>query len=58
MQNLVDFARQVIFVHGGKAVREAACHAEICERAGDLKTAETWRLVQATISDLETPQIH
>jgi len=58
MQNIVDFARQIIFVHGGKAVSEAACHAEICEHAGNFKMAETWRLVQAAISDLETPRIH
>lgn len=58
MHNLVDFARQVIFVHGGKAVSEAAYHADLCERVGDAKTARTWRLVQATISDLEKPRIH
>ncbi|MBL8907028.1 MAG: hypothetical protein JNM20_10155 [Rhizobiales bacterium] len=58
MQNLVDFARQVIFVHGGKAVSEAAYHAELCERLGDVKTARTWRLVQAAIADLEKPCIH
>ena len=58
MQNLVDFARQVIFVHGGKAVSEAAYHAELCERAGDSKTAHTWRRVQAAISDLEQPRVH
>ena len=58
MQNLVEVARQIIFVHGGKAISEAACHAELCERAGDLKTAKTWRLVQSVISDLENPSIH
>jgi len=58
MQNIVDFARQVIFVHGGKAVSEAAYHAELCERAGDARTAHTWRKVQAAISDLEKPQTH
>jgi hypothetical protein len=58
MQNIVEFARQVIFVHGGKAGLEAACHADICERAGDRKTAETWRLVRATIDDLEKPRMN
>lgn len=58
MQNIVDFARQVIFAHGGKAGSEAAFHAEICERAGDRRTAETWRLVQAAIDDLAKPRVN
>ena len=58
MQNFFDFARQVIFVHGGRAASEAACHAELCERAGDTKTAHTWRRIQAAINDLEKPSIH
>ena len=58
MQDFFDFARQVIFVHGGKAVSEAAYHADLCERLGDVKTARTWRRVQAAITDLEEPRIH
>jgi hypothetical protein len=41
-----QFAEALVFVHGRKAEAEAAMHAELCERSGDMETAETWRGVQ------------
>ena len=37
------FADALVFVHGQKALAEAARHAELCERAGDMETAARWR---------------
>ena len=37
------FADALVFVHGHKALAEAARHAELCERAGDMETAGRWR---------------
>jgi hypothetical protein len=44
-----QFAEALVFVHGRKAEAEAAMHAAICERSGDMETAETWRRVQNTL---------
>ncbi|NMD07548.1 MAG: hypothetical protein GYA66_06180, partial [Phyllobacteriaceae bacterium] len=37
------FADALIFVHGNRALAEAARHAELCERSGDMETAARWR---------------
>lgn len=37
------FADALIFVHGSRAFAEAARHAELCERTGDMETAARWR---------------
>jgi hypothetical protein len=42
----VQFAEALIFVHGRKAEAEAAMHAALCEKSGDMETADTWRRVQ------------
>jgi hypothetical protein len=41
-----QLAEALVFVHGRKAEAEAAMHAALCERSGDMETAETWRSVQ------------
>jgi hypothetical protein len=44
-----QFAEALVFVHGRKAEAEAAMHAVLCEKSGDMETAETWRRVQNTL---------
>jgi len=46
------FAEALVFVHGTRAESEAARHALLCEKAGDLDTAERWRLLQRAVRDL------
>ena len=46
---LVEFASQVIEVHGHKAEREAVRQAALCAKYGKTQTAETWRLVNEEI---------
>lgn len=46
------FAEALVFVHGTGAESEAAKHALLCEKAGDLEAAETWRLLQRVVRDL------
>ncbi len=43
------FAEALVFAHGPKAEAEAAMHAILCEKSGDMETAETWRKVQSTL---------
>ncbi len=45
----LQFAEALVFVHGPRAEAEAAMHAILCERTGDMETAETWRQVQSTV---------
>lgn len=45
----LQFAEALVFVHGPRAEAEAAMHAILCERTGDMETAETWRQVQSTL---------
>ena len=45
----LQFAEALVFVHGPRAEAEAAMHAILCERTGDMETAETWREVQSTL---------
>ena len=46
----VEFARQLLYIHGMRAEAEAARHADVCARMGDEMTAEMWHRVEATIS--------
>ncbi len=46
----VEFARQLLYIHGARAEAEAAQHAHMCARMGDENTAEMWHRVEATIS--------
>jgi len=46
------FAEALVFVHGKGAESEAAKHALICERSGDMETAETWRQLQGVVRKL------
>jgi hypothetical protein len=48
----VEFARQLIYVHGIRAEAEAQQHAMICTRMGDAETAEMWYRVEAVIESL------
>jgi hypothetical protein len=49
------FAEALVFVHGKGAESEAAKHAQICERLGDMETAETWRQLQGAVRSLKRP---
>ena len=42
----LQFAEALVFAQGAKAEAEAAKHAILCEKSGDMETAETWRNVQ------------
>ena len=46
------FAEALVFVHGNSAESEAAKHALICEKMGDLEAAETWRQLQGAVRQL------
>lgn len=46
------FAEALVFVHGKSAESEAARHAVLCEKMGDLETAATWRQLQGAVRDL------
>jgi hypothetical protein len=45
----MQFAEALVFAHGPKAEAEAAMHAILCEKSGDMETAETWRRVQSAL---------
>ena len=49
------FADALVFVHGPRALAEAARHAELCERAGDMETAARWRRTMAQVN-ARTPE--
>jgi hypothetical protein len=53
-QGYHQFAEALIFVHGPRAVAEAALHAMLCEKSGDSETATAWRQVQSAVSQLQT----
>ncbi len=46
------FAEALVFVHGKGAESEAAKHAQLCEKVGDLNAAETWRQLQGAVRRL------
>ena len=39
----IHFAEALVFAHGPKAEAEAAMHPILCEKSGDMDTAETDR---------------
>ncbi len=47
--NLNALAEALVFVHGKYAESEAARHALMSERSGDMEIAEAWRDVQRTV---------
>lgn len=47
------FAEALVFVHGKSAESEAAKHALICERMGDMDSAERWRQLQGAVRGLK-----
>ena len=49
------FAEALVFVHGKSAESEAAKHALMCERMGDMETAETWRQLQGAVRRIKLP---
>jgi hypothetical protein len=55
-QNLDLFAEALVFVHGMRAESEAALHAALCEKSGDMETAETWRNLQQTVRRMKAEQ--
>jgi len=55
---IVEFARQLLVVHGAKAAEEAAVHERICVKCGAERTAETWRSVQTALEDLTGKCLH
>ena len=48
-QDLNLFAEALVFVHGCRAEAEAARHAALCEKSGDMEIAETWRKLQRAV---------
>ena len=48
-QGYHQFAEALVFVHGPRAESEAALHAALCEKSGDIDTAQTWRCVQHAV---------
>lgn len=50
--NLNILAEALVFAHGKSAESEAARHALMSERMGDMETAETWREVQRALRQL------
>ena len=45
-----DYARQLLEMHGDKAVAVAAKKARSFEEKGNSKEAETWRHIEAALS--------
>lgn len=60
MQNatIIEFARQLLVIHGVKASEEARVHERICVKYGAEHTAETWRSVQAALKDMKGNCLH
>jgi len=48
------FADALVFVHGPRALAEAARHAELCERSGDMESAARWRRTMAHVKAART----
>ncbi|MCB1379450.1 MAG: hypothetical protein KDK89_13950 [Alphaproteobacteria bacterium] len=56
-QDLTFFAEALVFAHGHRAECEAALHAELCEKSGNMETADTWRRLQKAIRDQARPRL-
>ena len=52
-----DFAEALVFVHGKLAEAEAARHAILCEKSGDMDFADTWRKVQVAVCDFQDRRV-
>lgn len=50
-----DYARQLLEVHGAKAVAEAAQKARAFEQEGKSEDAETWRHIEAALKLMRGP---
>jgi hypothetical protein len=50
-----DYARRLVGVHGTKAEVEAAQKASECEKQGDKGQAQDWRRIQAAIKEIRGP---
>jgi hypothetical protein len=56
MQNgYSHFAEALVFVHGTRAVAEAARHAELCLKQGDTEMAAHWHTTLKAVRSLKTP---
>lgn len=60
MQNatIIEFARQLLVIHGVKACEEAEVHERICVKYGADRTAKTWRSVQTALKDMNANCLH
>jgi hypothetical protein len=50
---LAHFADALVFVHGPRAMSEAARHAELCEKSGDQESAARWRRAMRIVREQE-----
>jgi len=50
---IIEFARQLLVIHGVKASEEARVHERICVKYGAERTARTWRSVQTALADIK-----
>lgn len=55
---IIEFARQLLVIHGVKACEEAKVHERICVKYGADSTAETWRSVQTVLKDMKGNCLH
>ncbi|HTN97740.1 MAG TPA: hypothetical protein VL101_12250 [Nordella sp.] len=51
---IIEFARQLLVIHGVKASEEAQVHERICVKYGAKRTAQTWRSVQTALRDMDS----
>ena len=52
---IAEYARQLMEVHGDRAIAEAAQRAVACEQQNNKEEAETWRHVEAALKGLRGP---
>ncbi|MGE3832080.1 MAG: hypothetical protein AB7F76_13875 [Parvibaculaceae bacterium] len=60
MENItiMEFARQLVVIHGAKACEEAAMQERICEKFGAERTARTWRHVRTALNDIRACRVN
>jgi hypothetical protein len=60
MENItiMEFARQLVVIHGAKACEEAATQERICEKFGAERTARTWRHVRTALNDIKVCRVN
>ena len=51
MQQIHNFAKKLIDVHGGTAEAEAAAQLKSAEESGDAAKIENWRRIRAAIRE-------